>query len=45
MQKNTIVSVETIAEKIRKYQIYTPRIARKAKAGQFLILRLNEQGE
>lgn len=45
MQKNTIVSVETIAEKIRKYQIYAPRIARKAKAGQFLILRLNEQGE
>jgi glutamate synthase (NADPH/NADH) small chain len=34
-----------LAERIVSYQIYSPYIARKAKPGQFVILRLDESGE
>jgi glutamate synthase (NADPH/NADH) small chain len=45
MQTNTIISIESIADKIKKYQLFVPDIARKAKPGQFVIIRLNDQGE
>ena len=42
---NTILQKTLLAEKINQYVIYSPYIARKAKAGQFVILRLGEGGE
>lgn len=42
---NTIIEKKLLAEKINQYLIYSPHIARKAKAGQFVILRLSEDGE
>ncbi|HPR35664.1 MAG TPA: NADPH-dependent glutamate synthase [Anaerolineaceae bacterium] len=42
---NTILEKKLLAEKINQYLIYSPHIARKAKAGQFVILRLCEDGE
>lgn len=40
-----IVQAEFIAAGIKRFVIEAPRIARKQKAGQFVILRLYEQGE
>ncbi len=40
-----IVRKETLSEKIKLIEIEAPLIARKAKAGQFVILRLHEKGE
>ena len=34
-----------LAEKVNRYRIYAPEIARRHKAGQFVILRLDENGE
>jgi ferredoxin/flavodoxin---NADP+ reductase len=34
-----------IAQQIKRFVIEGPRIARKHQAGQFVILRLREQGE
>lgn len=42
---NTILQKTLLAEKINQYVIYSPYIARKAKAGQFVILRLGDGGE
>ena len=42
---NTIVQKETLADRVKSYQIYSPFIAKKAKAGQFVIVRLGESGE
>ena len=42
---NTILQKNLLAEKINQYVIYSPYIARKAKAGQFVILRLGDGGE
>ena len=41
----TIVQAEFIAAGIKRLVIEAPRVARKHKAGQFLILRIYEQGE
>ena len=40
-----IVHAEFIAPGIKRFVIEAPRIARKQKPGQFVILRLYEQGE
>jgi len=40
-----IVRAETLAPGIRRLEIEAPRIARKQKPGQFVILRVYEQGE
>jgi len=40
-----IVQAEFIAAGIKRFVIEAPRIARRQKAGQFVILRLYEQGE
>ncbi len=42
---NTILQKKLLAEKINQYIVYAPYIARKAKAGQFVILRLADGGE
>ena len=42
---NTILEKKLLAEKINQYIVHTPPIARKAKAGQFVILRLSDGGE
>jgi NAD(P)H-flavin reductase len=40
-----IVSRETLASKIHLFKIEAPAIARKALAGQFVVLRIDERGE
>jgi ferredoxin/flavodoxin---NADP+ reductase len=40
-----IAHAEFIATGIKRFEVEAPRIARKHKAGQFVILRLYEQGE
>ncbi len=40
-----IVSAIFLAENIKKFEIEAPRIAKKRKAGQFVMLRLEEHGE
>lgn len=45
IELNTIIHKETLADRVKSYQVYSPYIARKAKPGQFIILRLDEDGE
>jgi len=40
-----IVRKEVLAEDSDLFEIYAPEIAKKAKAGQFVIIRINETGE
>lgn len=40
-----IVEARFLAENIKKFVIEAPRIARKRKAGQFVIVRISEHGE
>ncbi|MDO7786393.1 sulfide/dihydroorotate dehydrogenase-like FAD/NAD-binding protein [Desulforamulus aquiferis] len=40
-----IVSKKTLAPAIHEYEILAPRVAKKAQAGQFIIVRIDEQGE
>lgn len=40
-----IVDARTVGFKIKQFVIRAPRVARKQKAGQFIILRLHENGE
>jgi len=42
---NTIIKKESLAERIDRYIIYSPHIAAKAQPGQFVIVRLSDQGE
>jgi ferredoxin--NADP+ reductase len=43
--KNTITQKRQIAPQIKLIEIYNPEIARKTKPGQFVILRLDKEGE
>ncbi|HPX66263.1 MAG TPA: sulfide/dihydroorotate dehydrogenase-like FAD/NAD-binding protein, partial [Anaerolineaceae bacterium] len=45
IELNTIIKKETLAERIDRYIVYVPHIARKAEPGQFVIIRLSDQGE
>lgn len=45
LPQNTILSSQYLAEGIKKIQVYQPEIAKSAKAGQFVIVHLNENGE
>jgi len=45
MQNNTILFDEAIADNIKRYVVQAPEIALKARAGQFIILRVEEEGE
>ena len=40
-----IISRETLATKIHLFKIEAPAIARKALAGQFVVIRIDERGE
>jgi len=40
-----ILSKRTLGPQIREYVIEAPEIARAAKSGQFIVLRLHERGE
>ncbi|AEF94950.1 oxidoreductase FAD/NAD(P)-binding domain protein [Desulfotomaculum nigrificans CO-1-SRB] len=40
-----ILSKKTLAPAIHQYEIAAPKVAKKAKAGQFIILRVDETGE
>ena len=40
-----IVEARSVGFKIKQFVIEAPRIARKQKPGQFIILRLHENGE
>jgi ferredoxin/flavodoxin---NADP+ reductase len=42
---NKIVKKEILGEKIKKIEVEAPLIARKARPGQFIILRVDEKGE
>ena len=40
-----IIRKETLVENIDRFYIKAPLVARKAKAGQFVVIRINERGE
>jgi len=40
-----IVEKDDLAAQVYRYVVYAPAVARKAKAGQFVILRIDEDGE
>ena len=40
-----ILEKKTLAPKIHQFKFYAPRIVKKAKPGQFVILRANEYAE
>jgi len=42
---NEIVKKEVLADKIKKIEVRVPEIASKALPGQFVVLRINEEGE
>ncbi len=45
MRQNEIINKKTLTKDIKVLDIYAPDIARKCKAGNFIILRLHEHGE
>jgi ferredoxin--NADP+ reductase len=40
-----IVNRKEIGNKVKSYEIYAPDVAKNAKAGQFIIFRINDEGE
>ena len=40
-----IIEKQTLSENVKLMKIHAPLVAAKAKAGQFIILRINEEGE
>jgi ferredoxin--NADP+ reductase len=42
---NKIVKKEFLSDKVVKLEIYAPRIAKKRKAGHFVIIKIGEKGE
>ncbi|MFH2054328.1 MAG: sulfide/dihydroorotate dehydrogenase-like FAD/NAD-binding protein, partial [bacterium] len=45
MELNEVVEKKLLCEKITKYKVFTPELVRKAKAGQFVILRSYDHSE
>ena len=45
MERFEIVSKRVLAERVNEYVIYAPDVARHARAGQFVILRTDDEGE
>ncbi len=45
VKKYELVSVRALAERVNEYVIYAPEIAKHCLAGQFVILRVDEDGE
>ncbi len=42
---NKIIDKQELCEKVYQFRIETPRLVKKARAGQFVILRQNDRGE
>jgi len=42
---HTILSKQQLSPQVKKIEVYAPEIADKAKAGQFVILRVDDEGE
>lgn len=42
---NKILSIRTLAENVKEYVIDAPKVAKNAMPGQFIILRVDEEGE
>ncbi|MCJ7540303.1 MAG: sulfide/dihydroorotate dehydrogenase-like FAD/NAD-binding protein, partial [Desulfobacterales bacterium] len=42
---NKIISIEHLSENVVKLSIKAPRIAKKRKAGHFVIVKIGEKGE
>lgn len=45
MERFELVSVRRLADRVNEYVVYAPKVARHCKAGQFVILRVDEDGE
>lgn len=45
MSQNTIIEAKFIAPDIKWFKVFAPVIARKRKPGQFVIIRVSDQGE
>ena len=45
MERYEIVSKRTLAERVNEYVVYAPEVAKHCLAGQFVILRVDEDGE
>ena len=45
MERFELVSVRRLADRVNEYVVYAPEVARHCKAGQFVILRVDEDGE
>lgn len=45
MERFEIVSKRVLAERVNEYVVYAPDVARHARAGQFVILRTDDDGE
>lgn len=45
MNVNEIIKIRNLAERVTEYTIYNPRVTQNAHAGQFIILRLDQDGE
>lgn len=45
MEKYCVISKRNLAERVNEYVIYAPDVARHCLAGQFVILRVDEDGE
>ena len=44
-QKYELMRKETLTPGTTRISVYAPAVAKKAKAGQFVILRVDEEGE
>ena len=40
-----IISAERLAEDVKRFQVLAPRVAKKQRAGQFVIVRVHDHGE
>ena len=45
MERFELVSKRKLADRVNEYVVYAPEVARHCKAGQFVILRVDEEGE
>ena len=45
MERFELVSERRLAERVKEYVVYAPEVARHCRAGQFIILRVDEEGE
>jgi ferredoxin--NADP+ reductase len=44
-EKNEILENTTLADKVNRFRVYAPEIVKRRQAGQFVIIRLDQDGE